>query len=75
MSEDRINLADLKKQSPADLVTMAEELEVENASTMRKGEMMFQIQGFSRHDTNLHRCQRGTKWNFSTEDTPPGRAC
>jgi transcription termination factor Rho len=43
MSEDRINLADLKKQSPADLVTMAEELEVENASTMRKGEIMFAI--------------------------------
>jgi transcription termination factor Rho len=29
--------------SPADLVTMAEELEIENASTMRKGEIMFQI--------------------------------
>lgn len=43
MSEDRINLADLKKQSPADLVTMAEELEVENASTMRKGDIMFAI--------------------------------
>ncbi|MFY0693161.1 MAG: transcription termination factor Rho [Paracoccaceae bacterium] len=43
MSEDRLNLADLKKQSPADLVTMAEELDIENASTMRKGEMMFSI--------------------------------
>ncbi|NNK77492.1 MAG: transcription termination factor Rho [Litoreibacter sp.] len=43
MSEDRLNLADLKKQSPADLVTMAEELEIENAPTMRKGEMMFSI--------------------------------
>ncbi|MEP5759798.1 MAG: transcription termination factor Rho [Litoreibacter sp.] len=43
MSEDRINLADLKKHSPADLVTMAEELEIENASTMRKGEIMFAI--------------------------------
>lgn len=43
MSEDRINLADLKKHSPADLVTMAEELEIENASTMRKGDIMFAI--------------------------------
>ncbi len=43
MSEDRLNLADLKKQSPADLVTMAEELEIENAPTMRKGEIMFSI--------------------------------
>ncbi|WGH80349.1 transcription termination factor Rho [Jannaschia ovalis] len=29
--------------SPKDLVEMAEELEIENASTMRKGEMMFSI--------------------------------
>jgi len=43
MSEDRLNLADLKKHSPADLVTMAEELEIENASTMRKGDIMFAI--------------------------------
>ncbi|MEM9433488.1 MAG: transcription termination factor Rho [Pseudomonadota bacterium] len=43
MSEDRLNLADLKKKSPADLVAMAEDLEIENASTMRKGEMMFSI--------------------------------
>ena len=43
MSEDKMNLADLKKQSPADLVAMAEELEIENASTMRKGDIMFSI--------------------------------
>ncbi|RLJ52100.1 transcription termination factor Rho [Litoreibacter meonggei] len=43
MSEDKINLADLKKISPADLVAMAEELEIENASTMRKGDIMFSI--------------------------------
>ncbi|MGB3148054.1 MAG: transcription termination factor Rho [Paracoccaceae bacterium] len=43
MSEDRLNLADLKLKSPADLLAMAEELEIENASTMRKGEMMFSI--------------------------------
>lgn len=40
---ERLNLADLKAQSPKDLLALAEDLEVENASTMRKGEMMFQI--------------------------------
>ena len=43
MQEDRINLADLKAQSPKDLLSTAEELEIENASTMRKGDMMFAI--------------------------------
>ena len=43
MVDQRLNLSDLKAMSPADLVTMAEELEIENASTMRKGEIMFQI--------------------------------
>ncbi|TFL17553.1 transcription termination factor Rho [Jannaschia formosa] len=38
-----LNLRDLKATSPKDLVDMAEELEIENASTMRKGEMMFSI--------------------------------
>lgn len=40
---ERLNLADLKAKSPKDLLAMAEELEIENASTMRKGEIMFQI--------------------------------
>jgi len=43
MTQDRLNLADLKVQSPKDLLSLAEELEIENASTMRKGEMMFSI--------------------------------
>ncbi|WP_338549608.1 transcription termination factor Rho [Roseovarius phycicola] len=43
MPEDRLNLSDLKAHSAKDLLSMAEELEIENASTMRKGEMMFQI--------------------------------
>jgi transcription termination factor Rho len=38
-----LSLAQLKAQSPADLLKFAEELEVENASTMRKGDMMFAI--------------------------------
>ncbi len=43
MSDNRLNLADLKAQSPKDLLAMADELEIENASTMRKGDMMFAI--------------------------------
>ena len=43
MTTESLNLADLKAKSPKDLLAMAEELEIENASTMRKGEMMFQI--------------------------------
>ncbi len=40
---ETLNLADLKATSAKDLLAMAEDLEIENASTMRKGEMMFQI--------------------------------
>ncbi|MGB7319470.1 MAG: transcription termination factor Rho [Planktotalea sp.] len=43
MSQNSLTLAQLKAQSPKNLLAMAEELEIENASTMRKGEMMFQI--------------------------------
>ena len=43
MSTTRLNISDLKIKSPKDLLSMAEELEIENASTMRKGEIMFQI--------------------------------
>ena len=43
MTDERLNLADLKAKTPKDLLSMAEELEIENASTMRKGEIMFQI--------------------------------
>ncbi|MEE2773623.1 MAG: transcription termination factor Rho [Pseudomonadota bacterium] len=38
-----LSLAQLKAQTPADLLKLAEELDVENASTMRKGDMMFAI--------------------------------
>ena len=40
---ERLNLSDLKAKTPADLMAMAEEWEIENAPSMRKGEMMFQI--------------------------------
>jgi transcription termination factor Rho len=43
MTQERLNLSDLKAKSPKDLLAMAEELEIENASTMRKGDMMFAI--------------------------------
>ncbi len=43
MIQETLNLADLKAQTPKDLLTMAEELEIENASTMRKGEIMFSV--------------------------------
>ncbi|MDT8857610.1 transcription termination factor Rho [Paracoccaceae bacterium Fryx2] len=40
---ERLNLAELKAKTPADLLAMAEEWEIENAPSMRKGEMMFSI--------------------------------
>ena len=43
MTIERLNLADLKAQTPADLLAMAEDLDIENAPSMRKGEMMFSI--------------------------------
>ena len=43
MTQDHLKLSDLKAKTPADLLAMAEEWEIENASSMRKGEMMFQI--------------------------------
>ncbi|WP_340116367.1 transcription termination factor Rho [Pelagibius sp. 7325] len=38
-----MNLQELKAKSPADLLAFAEELEIENASTLRKQDMMFAI--------------------------------
>ncbi len=43
MTNERLNLSDLKAKTPADLLSMAEEWEIENAPSMRKGEMMFSI--------------------------------
>jgi transcription termination factor Rho len=40
---ENLKLSELKAKSPADLLTFAEEYEVENASTMRKQELMFAI--------------------------------
>ena len=38
-----MNLKDLKAKTPGDLLSYAEELEVENASSLRKQDMMFAI--------------------------------
>ncbi|MBE7636076.1 transcription termination factor Rho [Sneathiella sp. P13V-1] len=38
-----MNLQELKKKSPPELLAAAEELEIENASTMRKQELLFAI--------------------------------
>ena len=43
MTQDTLFLSQLKAKTPADLLAMAEELEIENAPSMRKGEMMFSI--------------------------------
>ena len=43
MSENQLFLSDLKAQSPAELLAQGEELEIEAASSMRKGDMMFAI--------------------------------
>ncbi len=38
-----MNLQELKQKSPADLLSYAEDLDIENASTLRKQDMMFAI--------------------------------
>ena len=38
-----MQLQDLKLKTPADLLALAEELEIENAGTLRKQDMMFAI--------------------------------
>ncbi len=43
MVDSSLTLSELKAKSPKDLLAMAEELEIDNASTMRKGDMMFAI--------------------------------
>ncbi len=43
IESNKVKLHDLKEKSPADLLDIAEELDVENASAMRKQELMFAI--------------------------------
>ncbi len=51
---EQIKLHDLKSKSPAELLTAAEELEVENASILRKQELMFAIlKSLAARDVNI----------------------
>ena len=38
-----MNLQELKKKTPAELIAQAEKLEIENPSTLRKQEILFAI--------------------------------
>ena len=38
-----MNLEELKKKTPAELITQAEKLDIENPSTLRKQEILFAI--------------------------------
>ena len=43
MKFEEVHLHDLKQKAPAELLSIAEELEIENASMLRKQDMMFAI--------------------------------
>ena len=50
-----MHLADLKQKSPTDLLNLAESLNVENASSLRKQEMMFAIlKSLAENDQAIH---------------------
>ncbi len=54
MLPEKMSLEELKKKTPAELLTFAEELEVENASTMRKQDMLFAIlKELADHDVEI----------------------
>jgi transcription termination factor Rho len=51
---EQIKLFDLKQKSPAELLSAAEQLEVENASALRKQELMFAIlKSLAARDVNI----------------------
>ncbi|MFN3076781.1 MAG: transcription termination factor Rho [Alphaproteobacteria bacterium] len=50
-----MHLQDLKKKTPADLLSFAEELEIENASSLRKQDMLFAIlKQLAENDTPIY---------------------
>jgi len=50
-----MHLQELKKKSPADLLTYAEDLKIENASTLRRQDMMFAIlKQLAENDTAIY---------------------
>jgi transcription termination factor Rho len=55
MDIDKLQLADLKAKSPTDLLAFAEQLDVENASSMRRQDMMFAIlKELAERETEIH---------------------
>ncbi len=55
MLPETMTLDELKEKSPADLLIFAEDLEVENASTMRKQDMLFAIlKELADRDVEIH---------------------
>src|SRR5271165_2162556 len=51
----RMHLAELKAKSPADLLSYAESLQIENASSLRKQDMMFAIlKNLAENDQAIH---------------------
>jgi transcription termination factor Rho len=54
MLPSKLSLEDLKEKSPTELLAFAEELEVENASTLRRQDMMFAIlKELADHDVEI----------------------
>ena len=49
-----MHLQELKAKSPADLLAYAEKLEIENASTLRKQDMMFAISQLADNDVAIY---------------------
>src|ERR1700735_2860952 len=50
-----MHLAELKAKSPTDLLSLAESLQIENASSLRKQEMMFAIlKNLADNDQAIH---------------------
>ena len=50
-----MHLAELKAKTPADLLSFAESLQIENASSLRKQDMMFAIlKSLAENDQAIH---------------------
>ncbi len=50
-----MHLAELKKKTPSDLLSYAESLQIENASSLRKQDMMFAIlKNLAENDQAIH---------------------
>ena len=72
-----MKLQELKNKTPTDLLAFAESLEVENASTMRKQELMFAIlKQLASNEVEIigvsvDRRQHEQKWELRTLCYPP----